>query len=493
MLYKIAGKAFYAGDVFVQLHTTQFTQITPYLSFVRIFTSLFGIDNLPNIFLVLHSFSLVLLYLAVRLLYRALGIKNELLTAIGVAGLFLVCKVGVIPADRWLFTSVMDPELFVFPFMIFAVGCHLKQKYYLAAVFLFIANTLYPVYAIFFYGALIVCLACTNITTHKNKIVISVAYSFAVFPYLLFVYVVSKGTSNVDVSPVIEILRAPHHYTIYNIYDLPWKFFFLLGAAIVAVGATIRRNVSVSESFRQMEGVLSSLAVVLLLVSLVATFVRWPLMIQIAPYRIGVTVVVFAWVGLTASFFLLFKKKAISPFSRKYTNTMAFALMAIASIVLVGRYHVNTPFTANDRGEVLEWLQENTVPEALFLNYSDLPIRTAALRPMYFSFKTIPLVADAQRDWYERFRVQYDMHEIEAPESVDGVREARRRAFTKYDIDIAEVIDNLDAMIDYVVIQNPETIAAHDYINGINIKTFNTEGLERVFSHGRYTVYKVVK
>ena len=495
LLNEIGGKISYDQDAFVQFHTTHLTQVITYVTLIHTLTSCFGMDLLPQIFLVLHTLTLITIYLSIRLLYRQLGVTNEIQVAVGVVGLYLITKyINLIPADRWLFACYLDPELLVFPFLFLPVGLHLGRTYFWAGICLFIANTLYPIYALFIYGALLVCLFTewfTKGSKLSESLVPAGGYTLAVMPYLILLWYYSGGKGIADASLIMEILRAPHHYRIYPIHDLPWKFFAFSIVGVFFGIPLLGREHQVFKRSRQLSVMLISMITGLVLTSLVATFVRWPLIIQISPYRMGVVVVVFTWVSLTAAI-LIYHPIGISLPKRSIRIILTLSLI-LASVGVLGKaYRVHYPFEGGDKGETIEWIKRNTRPGDLFMSYSDLPIRTFGLRPLYFSFKTIPLNTDAQFDWYDRLRIQYDMMGLNAPYTEAGLREAKRLLSSSYTVELCKAVANTEKPIRYVVVQDAETIHAGDFIFGMNIKHFNAEGLTPVFSNSRYTIYRAM-
>ena len=138
--------------------------------------------------------------------------------------------------------------------------------------------------------------------------------------------------------------------------------------------------------------------------------------------------------------------------------------------------------------EVLTFISENTTPDDVFLNYSDLDVRTTCLRSDVFRFKTIPLYAEAQWAWYQRLLVVNDVPEDMDPFDYERVRdwihEERR-------ISLPNVLNKLEIRTTYVLVQRKgPMIDRFSSCNGeSNLTRFDAEGLQRVLENDTYILY----
>lgn len=487
-IYKLTGLAEYPHDSYVKLHTSNFTQITPYVSFISLLVKMFELKDLTILFFTLHAIVLSLLYLSIRQIYKYLSDIPESLIMISILSLNLLLKViYFIPNNRTLFYDFLDPEFLTYPLLLFTIGFHLKKRFLLAALYLFLATIVHPLYALPLIPALI-------ISQIKNTR-IHLFYLLATLPYTIFLWAKSRQTinSNLDASMINEIIRAPHHYKIpvFFSFDYSVSIFYLVSFLLIGIGYFFIKNKPSNTSSLSLIKINFLLISILLITSLISCCIRIPILIQLTPYRIGIIIVILSWI--------IFFHSCLNNFHSIYSFFKKFDL-AIMSVLLVGSLAAcfksetitipNKDFTY--RSEAISWIKNNTQKDSLFLNYSDLDIRTETFRSDYFGFQTSPLIADGQIDWYREFLAYYDV-----PNTIPETEYSKAKAYASsiHTINIANVINKSKSPINYVVIlRNKIPFSKVTELVNLSNKsyTYNTSGLILVFENNKYFIFKRV-
>ena len=135
----------------------------------------------------------------------------------------------------------------------------------------------------------------------------------------------------------------------------------------------------------------------------------------------GVIIVVISWIMITCAISHSIEKFFVveTKLFAKLTNSFKVIVLSISLIVFINTYRIEERVLLPEQKSIISWIKVNTSKNDLFLNYSDIPIRTQCLRPVFFEFKTIPLTADDQLDWYKRLAIFYNIpNEIELKDVV---------------------------------------------------------------------------
>lgn len=508
LINKLMGLATYTKDEFVQVMTSHFTQVTPYITFIAEIGKLFKLNDLLLVYFALHILALCLLYISIRHLLKLISNCNEFIVNLSIISLMLFLElVYVIPNQRNLFYDFLDPEFITYPFLLLAISFHINKKYIHAIICLFFGTILHPLYTIMLSFGLLFSLLVDLIKKRETAISVvkyGVGYLLSVFPYSFFLWFISRQTikSNIDSSFVMEIIRAPHHYKIPTLYscDKTTIIFFIysliLGIiSLFIIKFSLKKNSSTEfnkfkENWFRLFTINYSLVGLLAFVSLVTTFIRFPILIRLTPYRIGVIIVILTWVLFIASLTNLFDLK------EHWLNIIdAISLCICVGIFLfvnLTRVEKISSITKPEKDNFLSWIKKNTSKDDLFLNYTDIDIRTTVLRSDFFRFQTPPLTGDSEIAWYKKYCVYYDI-----PDKINETdyTDVKKYASSKHTINTERVVKRSNSQIKYILISKTKKSFSRieDWVNlkHKNYK-YDLNNFRKIFENKDYAVYLVI-
>ena len=404
LVYERLGWAAYPGDPFVQHHANTYTQVTPFVWALSTIADVFRVQDLRLQYFVLHLLTILLMYAALRSILTAVAAGvGEAAVALWLVALLLIDKSGVIvPSGRWIFSTRLDPELVAYPLMYWAVAGFVRGRPTLSTLTLTLALTtlVHPLYALPTCGALLVGLVGRWRSGKQGGRAVLRAgslYILGVLPYSLFLLWHGRAPeAATDVSLIAEIVRSPHHYQLPVLWghigdEGPFLVLVpLVAAAVAALAHRANRREDRTRLARQAVWVVFlSLAGYLAIASLGTSFVRIPVLIRLAPYRIGSLVVVLGWL-LLGSEVLPRRQWRLAP----WTQWVGAVLLCLLFPVLVWRAAGRAELLFGERtaaqASVVAWISANTAPDDLFLNYTNIDVRTSALRPGLLPVQDIP-------------------------------------------------------------------------------------------------------
>ncbi len=506
LINKLMGLAPYTKDDFVQVMTSHFTQVTPYINFIAEIGKLLKLNDLLFLYFALHALTLCLLYISIRYLFKLISNCNESIINLSIISLMLFLElVYVIPNQRNLFFDFFDPEFATYPFLLLATSFHINKKYIFAIICLFFGTILHPLYTIPLSFGLLFSLFVDIIKkkeTTKSAITYGLGYFLSVFPYSFFVWFTSRQTikSNIDSSFVMEIIRAPHHYKIPTLYSCDkttivfFAYSLILGIISFFIFKFYLTENSITrfkENFFRLFTINYSLVGLLVFVSLITTFVRFPILVRLTPYRIGVIIVVLTWILFTASLINLFNFK----------EHLLNAVDVISLCICVGIFlFINLTWadkiqstTKSEKDNFLNWIKNNTSKDDLFLNYTDADIRTTVLRSDFFRFQAPPLTGDSEISWYKKYCIYYDI-----PDEINETdyNNVKKYASSKHTINTERVIKRSKAPIKYILISKTKKSFSRieDWVNLKNKNyKYDLNNFKTIFENKDYAVYLVPK
>ncbi|XOV94000.1 MAG: DUF6798 domain-containing protein [Bacteroidota bacterium] len=478
---KITSEVLFPNDHFVKQHATSYTQITPFLSTISFF--LYGADlsKVKLTFLILHVVTLLFLFLILHSFLHKLSRFSTLQSAVFIFILSLFID-KFIPSGRWLFINFFDPEWLTITIIFGFFFMHLTQRYLAAFILISIAGILYPIYIIPIFPAILFLIYLDEFKVSKIKAIqLVVAYASIPAVYTIFLWLISRQSPNqpFDASFIMEYIRAPWHYKIPSIHFMNKKS---VGYAIFILPFLYFGRMLKSESgfdgsvYRLIVGIFLTL----LVTSIIHSIVRIPLIVQISPYRIGLfsTTLGFLLIPTLLSRNFKIREKLFQFKIHKYIyGTLTILLFGFLSYLLQSEYHQNE--VSPEIAETKEWIQNNTSSEDLFLNYSGIAIRTQCLRSSYFEFKTIPLTADGQMEWYWRF-MRYNksdqiIHPLKVSENLE--KGWPMEQFNIFYQDKFDALEYIDEPVRYLITQASDTVTIEK----------NTP----IFLNGQYAIFKI--
>lgn len=526
LIYKLLGLAEYVNDDFVEEHTSQYTQVTPYVTVISLLAKTLQLQDLTFLFFILHAANIVLLYLSLRQIHKNASNTSELLILFSITFFSLILYVNDnlwIPSGRWLFINYLDPELVTTPFLFFTIAFYINKNHRLSYFYLLLATLLHPLYAIPLFLAFLISFLIQII---RRKIGIieavkhSIIYAIAVIPYTLFLHLQSKQSiqSTIEPSMVTEFIRAPHHFVIppfspstfllkpFLLYVITfsaitfiiWKYLIINSNLLNYDVARLLKVMRLNQLFIQHEEntknitnnrlpenlvelivVNLSLVSLLLLTSFISGFVRISLLVNLTVYRVGLVVVTLTWIILVCSFL---NKLEIKEYRLNHVGKLLLRA-AIVIVLLLSLSDLKKSYATPERSmsstqkEVVSWVKGNTNSSDLFLSYVDFDIRTSCLRSSYFEFKTIPLTADGQILWYERY-----LNYLDVPKKIAAQKyhEVAMYAESQHQVDISHVVANSGVPIKYILISKLDVNRSY---------AFSLKNFKCVFENDAYQVY----
>lgn len=383
LIYKHLGISQYPNDEYVNYHTSNYSQVTPYVILVSLILKPFSVSNFEYVFFMLNALYLALLFIVLYKIQQLLIRCSPRFTFVSLVGfLIIITIVTIIPNVRNPFINFFDPEAFGFLFNFITALTLYKEKYILSILSMALGTVFHPLHTLPLLIPLSVILIFRIrqglISKLKGYLYILVNI-FVVGLYNSFLWLKSKQTilPSVDASAISEIIRSPHHHIIPTFLKMdPSTFVFYLFISILTISSIIiiryvlilvdfkkiyrdiyklstkvgslfsRRRIVIkknNDSFVTWYGITLfnfSLLSYLVLVSFISTFKRIPLLIQITPYRIGYLIVVQSWILFTSSFYYASHLNKIK-INRKLNYIFSILLLVIP-LLAIYRYSQRT-------------------------------------------------------------------------------------------------------------------------------------------------------
>jgi len=501
MIYKIAGFAEYEQDPLVQISLSQFNAGSIFVYAMGFVGSVVGIKGMPVVYFIVHLFTLVLLCFSIIRILKSLRLSTGHSFLIVLLTLLIFNHyLHLIPNQRSLFWSYLDPEFIVVTILFTSINFFINSQLKAAAFFLFIGTLMHPLYALPIGGAYIIVALFSFFKNKTQALLEAGLYFICIIPYSVLLWFLSRQQldSVYDASLLHEFVRAPHHLIIPgwgsgNVRHYLRFFsssFFMIGLIYFLQLQTSNKSQgfvnTIKEKFNsgiqqvvspltKLGGILFILMLYLGLASLVASFIRIPILVQLTPYRMGLFVTVFL-VCILSSYLNKF-------FNQKKVNASPKWLFYFAPLLITALIFKTLDFSTNvnnkNRLEAIQWIKETIPSNSLFLNYSDIDIRTDCFRSDFFCFKSIPLNSNGQIDWYERLLIYYNISDQYFGQDYQKV--ATIMNDKQHKVDIKNVVDN-----DYRLVPQYLLFATEKPIVG-----YETYSL--LFKNGDYKIYHLTK
>lgn len=487
LIYKQIGKANYLQDKYVNGHLNIYNQIIPYTTFLSVIITFFNPNNIYLIYFGLHISVIILFYLLFRSIMKSLIKGNEFLYLfISMLILFISSKIRFIPAGQFIFLPFLDPTLVATMTSLWSIFFFINYQY-LASIFtLFITTIIHPLYSIpilliFMFTYILEIMQKTKYLTRKSILII-IGYLLSVLPYSVLLYRITffPKTNNIDLSAVHEIIRSPHHLRIPTISDpliylTEYRNFFILILLYLFLNFLIYiSGIIPNRLFLQLKKMFADkisttnrliffFIFLLITTSLLSSFKRIDLLIQMNFYRIAS---VFAPLMIIFVFSLILTplKNALNKIHmRSFSLTLLIFLLSIIGFSSIISETINKPVQQMNINmeDMVNFIQQNTGRDSLFLNYSDIDIRTLAYRSDYFRFKTFPVYTKGQQDWYDDLLIYYDLKHFVNPNDYQRVK-----SLLDYNtISLQRVLANINYRVDYILL--PTTIKYNDLHFGL--------------------------
>ena len=501
LIYKLMGFADYSKDEYVLGHFIKFTQVTPYISGITLLAKLFHCKDLVVLFYILHLLTIILMYFAIRRICKQLGHTSETQVIFSIISLLLLIKViNVIPNQRNLLHDYLDPELVIQPLMFFIIAAHLEKKYLECCLYLVIGTIIHPLYIILLlpglFGSFIFRFIKKELS-FLGFIKYGSAYFVIVISYSLFLLIQSNKASvgEIDASLVEEIIRGPHHFKIPTLFyfDKTTIYFYIYSflLSIISYFLYIRnKNIEskLKTNFLDLSFINYFIFIFLIVATIIATFKRIPLLVELTPYRAGLASVVITWIVFISSLTNKINLKT------EILDNVDFMIIVFGMLIFFGlslfrltnKEQIIEKFP--ERKEFITWLTKNTKSDDLFLNYTDVDIRTKAFRSDYYRYQTGGITTDLHLSWYKKFGIYFDIPETIKPNQYQKMIDYAR---SKHTINLSRVLSKSKEPINYVLILKAKrSFSPVEEFMGVKNKnySYNTSGLIKVFENKEYLV-----
>lgn len=516
-IYKISGEASFTNDPMVSSLVSHWNQASPYVYTLGGLLRLTGVAAAPGLFWALHVGLLVLTYVALRQILSQLCRCSETTVLLSILALICVDHWNLLPGERTIFFHFMDPEYVSIAFCMAAVASVVSGRWKTSAVWVSLATVIHPLYGLPIIGSLGVLALGQSI---RGEITWQVAGHRSLMcglvglPYSVFLWTcdAAQVPTAFDISRIQELIRSPDCHAIPSCLEMSFLQVWALPiglASLCFIAWQQRPNPSgekasfdkphhktqvLDHPHRDMSIIVVTLLGYMLAASVINDFIRIPLIVKLTPYRMAVVTIPFFW--LLAVSLCNSRRKFPEWIQQPAFQLMLGVVLTITSLSCVARARTMSCSLDPHSGrwltpagtEVLTFISENTTPDDVFLNYSDLDVRTTCLRSDVFRFKTIPLYAEAQWAWYQRLLVVNDVPEDMDPFDYERVRdwihEERR-------ISLPNVLNKLEIRTTYVLVQRKgPMIDRFSSCNGeSNLTRFDAEGLQRVLENDTYILY----
>lgn len=498
IINKYLGLASYPNDSYVD-STSGFTQATPYILFMTMLAKIFSQEEVyVHVFYLVHFLLLVLLFISLRKLHqKIISLSETSVIASLILMMFFLETTYIIPANKWLFYDFLDPEFATIPFLFLTVLFFIAEKRLLSILTLLVATIIHPLYAIPLMAGLILSLVYKLYKKEielKDFLLFSVLYFFTTVLYSFILWLPSHQTipGPILASKVIEIVRIPHVSKIPTLFtiDLKISFFYLFSLFSPLLGLLYEKN-KPNKFLRNLSVLNISLIAFLFMVSFITSFIQIPILVQLTPYRIAAVIVPISWIILFSIFVDKYSKISLKQRDILFISVIFITAVSLSSFKYSKESKPNTIFI--NKNETAKWIKQNTNKNALFLNYTDIDVRTKALRPDYFKFLTLPLTANAQLNWYERYIVYFDVP--------DGIKKSNYQAIKEYaekkhKIGVSSVIKRSNLPIKYVLISKTGKSFSEitEWLGITNdYESYDLSGLKKAYENESYEVYKPIE
>jgi len=336
-----------------------------------------------------------------------------------------------------------------------------------------IATLLHPLYTVPLLGSF----CCTllfrwlrNGLTATRLLSLLTIYFLAVVPYTFFLWYTSRQEtpSIYNASLIHEIIRAPHHLTIPTLVSpgTGYLFFYVAIAVFLAAHPFFSRfdlinntdlPVHEREKRQDIYTIIGALIGFMLLASVISTLTRIDLLVQLTPYRTGLIVVMLSWLLFLDAFFRSCCWRNLPVSKGVKTGTLIFIFLF--GMVVGGRIFIDCsrPMSSEPaKKEMIDWIQTNcSTNRGLFLNYSDIDVRTCCRRSDFFRFQTFSLSPDGQIDWYNRLLIYYDVQESIDYQDYEAVKKFIQE---KKPVRIENVLKKIPKPVSYLLKQRNSPI-----------------------------------
>lgn len=500
IIYKLIGLADYPNDEYVKSFTSTYTQVTPYVTFIALISKLFHTQDLAWVYLILHMITLALIYISIRQIFKQTSDLNDTFILISILLLlFFTESVHIIPNLEWLFYEFMDPEFITYPFLYLTIFFFINKNYFSSYLSLFIATLFHPLYAIPLLFGLLTTTFIQNFRKRTNKkkyMRICIFYILSVIPYSIFVWSTSHQTitSQIDPSMVLEVIRAPNQTKIPTLFSFDrttmffYSYVFILG--VISFLLSNGRKY-LSENLNTLTIINYLLVSYLVIISLISTIHRFPTLVFMTPYRIGVIIVVLTWVIFFTSLASRFNELN-NYFHKRCNFILSFCLILVSLLSVICAYIPSKPQEGyKDKLELIRWIKENTRTSDLFLNYSDIDVRTSAYRADYFNFQMFPLTANSQISWYKQYLIYFDISDSINP---GNYMEIDKHAKSSHKIDISRVVNKSNAPIKFILFsKDKKSFSGIADLLGLksNNYTYELKSYKKIFENKNYEIYSV--
>ncbi len=492
LIYQLLGIADYQKDLFVSFHTTNYTQISPFLFIIVIICKILKLKNIYLLYLVCFLLTLSIYFYVLYKIQNSLNKITALIFSLILILFFLLLNsYTLVPSARWVFCNYFDLELVIFVIIFAFIYKHLKGEYKSAAILFNLASLLYPLYVIPIIPAIFGSLYLSKSSPETRKISVIFKYLLPASLYFIFLWVISKQKNSleIDASLIMEYIRAPWHYQIPSFWFWNYSMTMFCVFCFILYLIIFFKKQKTNDFYKKLLLFNNLLILALILTSIIHTFVRVPLIIQIAPYRIGVFICMITFqlavASLTNQSLLINLRTKLVLISNKL-GLFLFLLACLPFIIIF-----NTTLPESNVGpaelQLTKWIRENTNQDSLFLNYTNLDLRTVVYRSDYFNFKTIPLTADQQIIWYHRF-LHYqgidERNDVQYLNDIINRRPSPNYSFTinnlqrkSKNVNKRQILDLFDSKIDYILVRASDETLRKD--------------LRLVFSNKSYKIFLV--
>ena len=518
-IYHVAGVADYPHDPMVAALVSHWNQATPYIYVLAGLVNLTGTDGSPALFFLLHAALMALTYMSLRTILRGLCRCTETTVLLSALALIGIDHWSLLPGKRMLLFHFMDPEHVSIVFCLAAVAGIMANRWKTGAIHISLATIIHPLYGLPMIGSFWLVAIAQSLTRQHTWGLMwqrTVLCGAVGLPYSLFVWAcdLSDVPAAFDVSRIQELIRSPGCHVIPQWHaEAFWHAWAL--PAILAAGAWSASRMGKPPTFasertdalpdseprtHHMAGDLTIIVAALLFymfaASIIDGIVRVPLVVKLTPYRMAVVAV--PLLGFLTVSVMANRWHGPVWFRQPAFRLLLGAGLAITSMNCVARARsiscALVPHTGgwlNDTGsEVIRFVRAKTDRDAVFLNYSDIDLRTACLRSEAFRFKTIPLYAEAQLVWYRRLLAVNTVSQDIAEFDYERVRDYIR---TERVIRLTEVLQRLNLSVEYIVVQRAGPfVDRFASCNGQgNLMRFDAHSLTTVLENEAYVIYHV--
>jgi hypothetical protein len=446
-------------------------------------------EKIEYLFYILYISTVIMMYIPIRNIV-VYFLKKEVHVFFSILGIILLAhNLKVTPANHFIFIDYLDPNFVATAGSFWFIYGYICRKKYVSFLSLLITSIIHPIYSV----SLLLIYFLTNLLSknYLRQIQESLFYSLAVIPYSILIYFISRDNiqDNLDLSRVHEIIRSPHHLkipTLQNLFlDKPTYLNFYIFVIIFFILDILIKRLFLKKHFhkfnilkiisvkfeyglkkefkiKRLKELINGFLAYLFLVSSVNSFFRIGILIQLTPYKITVIFIPVIFIYL---YIMIWKKFKLA---LKFNNQIVFKILiliilfsATLQIFIKQKNALTNIYSTlpNDMKGMINYITNNTNKNSLFLNYSNINIRTFTLRSNYFNFKTFRLYSSSQRDWYERLLTYYDIDKSEKY----NYEKVSQIVTSKKLISIENVIEKINEKIDYILLNKNHKFTAPNF------------------------------